>query len=426
MRLSGQKSLDFALKIFHNPKLNSENITPRFMYFGKLKLDEDVFEECLMVYFKTPFSYTGEDIVEFQIHGGVLLAQKVVEACLKTGARMAEPGEYSKRAFLNGKITLDKAEAIIGEINAETEGELKSSLQITNGKLAEKILVEQEKLKTMLAEIEVGMDYPDETEELGLKLNILERLQEVQNNINSIIEQSTSATYLKNGINVALVGKTNVGKSSVLNAFLGEDRAIVTDIKGTTRDSITESFIYKGIKINLIDTAGIRETEDVVENIGIEKSKKNLNSADIILFVLDGSEEKTDEDLLIESLLKEKRFITVINKADKKRILQKQQNEIEISALTNKNIDKLKQMIVDLVITEEIDANSLVLTNERHLQILKDACAIIEVIKNTNVLSLDIMSMLVKKLWQTLGKITGNTENEDIINLIFSKFCLGK
>ena len=396
------------------------------MYFGKLKLDEDVFEECLMVYFKTPFSYTGEDIVEFQIHGGVLLAQKVVEACLKTGARMAEPGEYSKRAFLNGKITLDKAEAIIGEINAETEGELKSSLQITNGKLAEKILVEQEKLKTMLAEIEVGMDYPDETEELGLKLNILERLQEVQNNINSIIEQSTSATYLKNGINVALVGKTNVGKSSVLNAFLGEDRAIVTDIKGTTRDSITESFIYKGIKINLIDTAGIRETEDVVENIGIEKSKKNLNSADIILFVLDGSEEKTDEDLLIESLLKEKRFITVINKADKKRILQKQQNEIEISALTNKNIDKLKQMIVDLVITEEIDANSLVLTNERHLQILKDACAIIEVIKNTNVLSLDIMSMLVKKLWQTLGKITGNTENEDIINLIFSKFCLGK
>lgn len=426
VRLSGQKSLDFALKIFHNPKLNSENITPRFMYFGKLKLDEDVFEECLMVYFKTPFSYTGEDIVEFQIHGGVLLAQKVVEACLKTGARMAEPGEYSKRAFLNGKITLDKAEAIIGEINAETEGELKSSLQITNGKLAEKILVEQEKLKTMLAEIEVGMDYPDETEELGLKLNILERLQEVQNNINSIIEQSTSATYLKNGINVALVGKTNVGKSSVLNAFLGEDRAIVTDIKGTTRDSITESFIYKGIKINLIDTAGIRETEDVVENIGIEKSKKNLNSADIILFVLDGSEEKTDEDLLIESLLKEKRFITVINKADKKRILQKQQNEIEISALTNKNIDKLKQMIVDLVITEEIDANSLVLTNERHLQILKDACAIIEVIKNTNVLSLDIMSMLVKKLWQTLGKITGNTENEDIINLIFSKFCLGK
>ncbi len=426
MRLSGQKSLDLALKIFHNPKLNSENITPRFMYFGKLKLDEDVFEECLMVYFKAPFSYTGEDIVEFQIHGGVLLAQKVVEVCLKAGARMAEPGEYSKRAFLNGKITLDKAEAIIGEINAETEGELKSSLQITNGNLAEKILVEQEKLKTMLAEIEVGMDYPDETEELGLKLNTLERLQEIQNNLNSIIEQSASATYLKNGINVALVGKTNVGKSSVLNAFLGEDRAIVTDIKGTTRDSITESFIYKGIKINLIDTAGIRETEDIVENIGIEKSKKNLNSADIILFVLDGSEEKTDEDILIESLLKEKRFITVINKADKKRILQKQQNEIEISALTNKNIDKLKQMIVDLVITEEIDANSLVLTNERHLQILKDACAIIDEIINTNVLSLDIISMLVKKLWQTLGKITGNTENEDIINLIFSKFCLGK
>lgn len=426
VRLSGQKSLDIALKIFHNPKLNVENITPRFMYFGKLKLEDSVFEECLMVYFKAPFSYTGEDIVEFQIHGGVLLAQKVVELCLQAGARMAEPGEYSKQAFLNGKITLDKAEAIIGEINAETEGELKSSLQITNGKLAEKILEEQEKLKTILAEIEVGMDYPDETEELGLKLNVLERLQEIQNNLNSVIEQSASAAYLKNGINVALVGKTNVGKSSILNALLGEDRAIVTDIKGTTRDSITESFIYKGIKINLIDTAGIRETEDIVENIGIEKSKQNLNSADVILFVLDGSEEKTEEDKLIESLLKGKTFITVINKADKKRILKPQENEIEISALTNKNINNLKQMILNLVIEQEIDTNSLVLTNERHLQILKDSNAIIEEIKNTNFISLDIMSMLVKKLWQTLGKITGNTENEDIIDLIFSKFCLGK
>ena len=180
VRMSGQNSLDVALKIFHSRHFENGNITPRFMYFGQLDLGNNIFEECLMVYFKSHFSYTGEDIVEFQIHGGVLLAQKVVERCLESGARMAEAGEYSKRAFVNGKITLDKAEAIIGEINAETEGELSSSLQVTNGRLANAVLEEQDKLTTLLAEIEVGMDYPDETEELGLKLNVLQKLKEIE------------------------------------------------------------------------------------------------------------------------------------------------------------------------------------------------------------------------------------------------------
>ncbi len=426
VRMSGQGSLDVALKLFYCDKLQIEKISPRFMYFGKLSLGNNVFEECLMVYFKAPFSYTGEDIVEFQIHGGVLLAQKVVERCLESGARMAEAGEYSKRAFLNGKITLDKAEAIIGEINAETEGELSSSLQVTNGKLANTVLEQQEKLTTLLAEIEVGMDYPDETEELGLKLDSLKRLQEVEDEIDEILAQSKSATYLKNGINVALVGKTNVGKSSVMNALLGEDRAIVTDIQGTTRDSITESFIHKGIKINLIDTAGIRQTDDVVESIGINKSKQTLAEADVVLFVLDGSEKESEEDREIEKLLEFSKCIYVINKSDKKRLVEKKKNEVEISALENTNISLLKDKIVNFVIDNEIDFNSLVLTNERQLQILKDARAVVEEIKQTQFLSIDILSMLVKKLWQILGKITGNTENENIINLIFSKFCLGK
>lgn len=426
VRMSGQGCLNVALKVFHGTNLTSENITPRYMYFGQLDLGKNINEECLMVYFKAPFSYTGEDIVEFQIHGGVLLAQKVIERCLESGARMAEPGEYSKRAFVNGKITLDKAEAIIGEINAETEGELASSLQITNGRLANEILKQQELLTTMLAEIEVGMDYPDETEELGLKLNIMQRLQEIESKIDEILSQSQSAAYIKNGINVALVGKTNVGKSSVMNALLGQDRAIVTNIQGTTRDSITESFIHNGIKINLIDTAGIRETQDVVESIGIEKSKQSLSEADVVLFVLDGSEEEGKEDRLIEGLIDKTKCIYVINKSDKKRVVGAKPNEVEISALTNKNISTLKDKIVKFVIENEIDFNSLILTNERQVQILKDAKTIIEEIKNTQILSIDILSMLVKKLWQTLGKITGNTENENIINLIFSKFCLGK
>ena len=426
VRMSGKESLSVAFKLFHNSKLTSENIKPRYMYFGNFKLDEGEFEQCLMVYFKAPFSYTGEDIVEFQIHGGVLIAQKVLESCVKAGAKLAEPGEYSKRAFLNGKITLDKAEAIVGEINAETEGELKSSLQVTNGRLAEKISTEQDKLKNMIAEIEAGLDYPDEIDELDLKLNIKERLEGVRTNIKDILQQAQSATYLKNGINVALVGKTNVGKSSVMNAMLGENRAIVTDIKGTTRDAISESFVFEGIKINLIDTAGIRETKDVVENIGIEKSKQNLMQADLVLFVLDGSERESAEDRQIENLLKGKKFITVINKTDKKRVVPKQENEIEISALTNKNIQKLKQKILDMVLEEKIDFNSLVLTNERQIAILQEAKDILDEIFNAKENTLDVFAMLIKKLWQTLGKITGNTENEDIIDLIFSKFCLGK
>ena len=426
VRMSGKESLPVAFKLFHNSKLTSENIKPRYMYFGNFKLDEGEFEQCLMVYFKAPFSYTGEDVVEFQIHGGVLIAQKVLESCVKAGAKLAEPGEYSKRAFLNGKITLDKAEAIIGEINAETEGELKSSLQVTNGRLAEKISTEQDKLKNMIAEIEAGLDYPDEIDELDLKLNIKERLEGVRTNIKDILQQAQSATYLKNGINVALVGKTNVGKSSVMNAMLGENRAIVTDIKGTTRDAISESFVFEGIKINLIDTAGIRETKDVVENIGIEKSKQNLMQADLVLFVLDGSERESAEDRQIENLLKGKKFITVINKTDKKRVVPKQENEIEISALTNKNIQKLKQKILDMVLEEKIDFNSLVLTNERQIAILQEAKDILDEILNAKENTLDVFAMLIKKLWQTLGKITGNTENEDIIDLIFSKFCLGK
>ena len=426
VRMSGQNSLDVALNIFHSRHFENGNITPRLMYLGQLDLGNNIFEECLMVYFKSPFSYTGEDIVEFQIHGGVLLAQKVVERCLESGARMAEAGEYSKRAFVNGKITLDKAEAIIGEINAETEGELSSSLQVTNGRLANAVLEEQDKLTTLLAEIEVGMDYPDETEELGLKLNVLQKLKAIEERNDLILEQSKSATYLKNGINVALVGQTNVGKSSVMNALLGENRAIVTDIQGTTRDQITESFFHNGIKINLIDTAGIRETTDVVENIGIERSKQSLATADVVLFILDGSEKESKEDEKIQNLVGKTNCIYCINKSDKKRLLPTKPNEIEISALTNKNIQKLKDNIVEFVIENEIDFNSLVLTNERQVQVLKDAKAIIKEIQQAENLPLDILSMLVKKVWQTLGKITGNTENEDIINLIFSKFCLGK
>ena len=423
VRMSGKNCLEIALKIFH---CNQKEIEPRYMYLGKLEIDKDSFEECLMVYFKAPYSYTGEDLVEFHIHGGILLAQKVVEICLKNGCRMAEAGEFSKRAFMNGKITLDKAEAIIGEINAETEGELKSSLKITNGKLAEKIEKEQEDLKMLLAEINVSFDYPENDYEEIVKEKVLSKIKEIKEQNDKIIELSKSGKYLKNGINVALVGKANVGKSSVLNALLGENRAIVTDIEGTTRDSLCERFFHKGMKINLIDTAGIRKTDDVVEKLGIEKSLQSIKNADIVLFVRDGSQKENREDSEIEDSVKDKKVINVINKTDKPRKLNKKDNEIEISALTEKNINLLKDKIVDDIIKFDIRSDALVLTNERHIQILEKCDEIMSEIFAISNESLDIIAMLVKKLWVELGKITGNTENEDIISLIFSKFCLGK
>ena len=423
VRMSGKDCLNIALKVFH---CKAKIIEPRYMYLGKLEIEKDTFEECLMVYFKAPYSYTGEDLVEFHIHGGILLAQKVVELFVKNGCRLAEAGEFSKRAFMNGKITLDKAEAIIGEINAETEGELKSSLKITNGKLAEKIEKEQEDLKMLLAEIEVSFDYPEHDYEEIVKGKVLEKVKEIKKQNDKIIEISESGKYLKNGINVALVGKANVGKSSVLNALLGENRAIVTDIEGTTRDSLCESLFHKGMKINLIDTAGIRKTEDIVEKLGIKKSLESIDNADIVLFIRDGSQKESKEDKEIEKNMSGKRVINVINKTDKKRVLEYKDNEIEISALTEKNINLLKDKIVNDVIKFDIKSDALVLTNERHLDILKKCDDIMKEIFAIKNESLDIIAMLIKKLWVELGKITGNTENEDIISLIFSKFCLGK
>lgn len=421
VRMSGKDVLKIALKIFH---CKEKNIKPRFMYFGKLEVEKNVFEECLMVYFKTPFSYTGEDVVEFQIHGGVLLAQKVVERCLENGCQMAEAGEFSKRAFLNGKITLDKAEAIIGEINAESEGELNSSLKITNGKLGRMVEDEQKTLTELLAEIEVSFDYPENDYEEIVKDKVFLKVKEIQEKNQNLIEVSNSGKYLKNGINVALVGRANVGKSSVLNALLGEERAIVTNIEGTTRDSLTESFFHNGVKINLIDTAGIRETNDAVEKLGIEKSLESIKKADIVLFIHDASEKESEEEKEIAKKLKNKKVINVVNKIDKKRILAKLKDEVEISALEEKNINLLKDRIVSDVVS--IDLNTFVLTNERHIQILKSADKLMKEVLLLKEESLDVIAMLLKKVWAELGKITGNTENEDIISLIFSKFCLGK
>ena len=426
IRMSGMDALGIASKLFSCKSLDYDNIEPRKMYLGNFKIEENIFEKCLMVYFKAPFSYTGEDLIEFQIHGGLIITQKILDICINNGAVLAESGEFSKRAFLNGKISLDEAESIIDIIESESESELKASLVLAKGQLFSKVKELQDKLTEMLARIDVSLDYPDEDENEDVRKIIFKDIDIISNEIDKLLRDSQSSKYIKSGINVAIIGRTNVGKSSLLNALLGEDKAIVTDIEGTTRDIIEASYFYNGIKINLIDTAGIRDAFDEVEKIGIQKSKESIENADILLLVFDSTQELTNYDKEILKIAKGKLFISVVNKCDKTRILKEIDNEIEVSALSRKNLEELKKKIYDLIIKEEINFNNLIITNQRQLKEIENAKLVLEEILNAKGEMLEILAMLIKKLWTVLGKITGNTENENIIDLIFSKFCLGK
>ncbi len=427
VRMSGQNSLNIMRKVFVSKSLNYENIISRYLYFGKLTLNNGSKENCLAVYFKSPFSYTGEDMVEFQIHGGTFLTQSVLNLLLDNGARLANNGEFTKRAFENGKISLDIAESIIDEINAESEGELRASLALAEGKLLKKVNNMQSILTEALAQIEANLDYPEEDFEETTKKNIFNVIEDVKIKILKLLNDSNSAKILKNGINVAIVGAPNVGKSSTLNALIGENRAIVTEIEGTTRDVLTESIFYNGVKMNFIDTAGIRDSEDKIEKIGIEKSKDCIESADVILFMLDGSKDMDDYDKEINNLLKNKQnVITIVNKSDLPRKLKKLENEITISALNENNIEDIKKRIFNMVEGEKIDYNQTILTSTRQIEILKESLNKCNEISKNKKESMDIIAMLIKNLWNSLGKITGKCENEDIIDLIFSKFCLGK
>ena len=426
VRMSGKGCKEVASKVF-SCKADFAILEPRHLYLGSFDLGDETKERCLMVFFAGPFSYTGEDMIEFQLRGGSLLTQKALSRLINCGARLAEAGEFTKRAFENGKVSLDEAESIIGEINAESEGELKATLGQAEGRLKKKIRALQESLTESIAEIEATLDYPEEDFEKSAKEKIFRNLESVKISIDEFLEDSKNARYISSGISVAIVGSPNVGKSSLLNALLGQDRAIVTDVAGTTRDVLNESINYRGIKINFIDTAGIRNSEDKVEKIGIERSKKALDEADEILFVLDGSREESEQDREIRALLNEKQnVIIVVNKADKKRVLPHYEGEIEISALKEENINSLKDKIYNQIINEEIDYSKLVVINERQISALQECKNVLKEIDLSHNESMDIIAMLIKKLWNNLGKITGESENEQIIDLIFSKFCLGK
>lgn len=431
IRISGSRAVEFADKVFSCKEKSVKDFTPRMLYLGTFEYN-DIKDKCMCVYFKSPYSFTGEDVVEFQCHGGLTLTNAIYSSLVEVGCTPATKGEFSKRAFLNGKISLDEAEGIIDIINAESESEIKVGYQLMQGELKNKITTIQDNLTELLAKIEVTLDYPEEDLEEETSSAILNTLKTNQDEISTLLNTASLGKTIKDGSKILIYGKSNAGKSSLLNSLLSYNRAIVTDIKGTTRDTLEEVFIYKGYKFVLIDSAGIRNSDDIVENIGIQKSKDMVKEADIVLFVVDSSEKLTDEDFDIISTLNDKNTIVVYNKCDLARQIEADKipfsKSIEISTKENTNIDKLKELILSNVIGNASNNNSLVITNQRHISSLKNAidCLNSAIDGLNNFIQLDLISIDIKNAWIHLGDITGNSDNERIIDDIFSKFCVGK
>lgn len=428
VRMSGEGSISIADMLFSTTNgTKPSEFSPRMLTLGKITT-KSFNEQAMCVVFKAPKSFTGEDMVEFQCHGGTQIANGVMRECIAHGARIATNGEFTKRAFLNGKVTLSSAEGMMDMINAESDAEVRAGYQLLSGNLSKLAYDAQAELTDILSEIEVSFDYPEETIEYITKAKVKQRLSALSQKMEEVIKTSEVGKIIKSGINVLIVGKPNVGKSSLLNFLLQRERAIVTDIAGTTRDTIEDSFMLDDIKINLIDTAGIHETEDKVEKIGVDKAKGLMDQADIILFLVDSSREYSKEDESIFESIQGKNYIVVKTKSDLENKSQKSfENEIEISTTTGDGVDKLKSKMLELTKVSNIPADSLIITNERHKDALVRATSCInQAVANISEDTLDLVSIDIKQAYIDIGEITGNTTSEDIIDQIFKKFCLGK
>lgn len=413
VRMSGKGSIEIAKSLFKNmPEKANELKLGRFN-------GENFSDQAMCVYFSSPRSYTGEDMVEFQMHGGYAVANAALKTLLNNGCRLAEHGEFTKRAYLNGKMNLANVEGVMDIIDAESVTAAENGYKMLTGALDGKISELQDKLTDLLAQIEVALDYPEEDLEYVTKEQIKDALSEVKQKTQSLLDTSSKGRIIKNGVNIAIVGKTNVGKSSLLNTLVGYDRAIVTDIEGTTRDTLSESYVYRDVKFNFIDTAGLRKTSDVVENIGIERSKKAVENADIVLLVYDG--EKVDGEY--EEIAKNPKTIKVFNKAD---IKNHGNDVLSVSAKTGENVEKLKEVIYEKIKLGNISSSDVMITNARHIDCLNRALQSLDRANEVIDETLDCISLEIREGWQALGEITGATANEEVVNRIFEKFCVGK
>ncbi|MDI3548527.1 MAG: tRNA modification GTPase [Halanaerobiales bacterium] len=440
IRISGPKALEVADRIFQGVSRKSLKEAKTYTaHYGHV-IDPDtgkIADEVITIIMRKPHSFTGEDVVEFDCHGGMVPLQRVLELILKNGARLAEPGEFSKRAFLNGRLDLAQAEGIIEVINSKTEKGLDVALNHLNGRLSVRVDEIKEMVIEILAHLEASIDFPEDEIEGYESSRLGERLTEIKEKIEELLATSNQGKIYQEGIKTVIVGKPNVGKSSLLNTLLEEKRAIVTDVPGTTRDIIEEYINIKGVPLKIIDTAGIRETQDMVEKIGVEKARESLKKADLILMMLDVSQGLTETDLQIYDLIKDKPVIIVVNKTDlEENIDEKELNEhfaehplLKISIKEEKGLEELKNAIIDEVLDEELKGDEEVLiTRTRHRNALERSLqAIKRVIDSFNQgLPNDFLTIDLKDCLDGLGEITGETVTEDIIDRIFADFCLGK
>ena len=438
IRMSGEKSFEVLDKIFvAKNKQNIDEIKGYTIKYGNIVEDGHIIDEVLVSYFKAPRSYTTENMCEINSHGGTVIVRKILELCLKNGAELAEPGEFTKRAFLNGRIDLAQAESVIDVINAKSDKEAKSGIKQLEGFLSKEIKEIKQEIMDVLVNIEVTIDYPEyDTPEVQQE-ELSGMLQSVGQRLIKLEKSFDNGKIIKEGIKTAIIGKPNAGKSSLLNAILKEDRAIVTDIAGTTRDTIEEFVTINGIPLKLIDTAGIREASDKVEKIGVEKSIKLAEEADLVIAIFDSSKELTAEDIEILKLIENKKSIILLNKNDLNPVISENdeklkkasKNILKISALNKTGIDELYEKISELFNLNEINLdNDILITNVRHKNIISKS---LENVKKANEalnmnMPIDIITIYIKEILEDLGEITGEVVTEDIINEIFSKFCLGK
>lgn len=449
VRVTGDEAIEIVNRIFVNKNGKSclkdyKSHTIHYGFIINCFEDEDDFrknivDEVMVALMKAPNSYTKEDTVEINCHGGVLLLQKVLELILKCGARMAEPGEFTKRAFLNGRIDLTKAEAVMDLIHSQNEFALKSSVEQLKGSVSKAINVLREEIIYEIAFIESALDDPEHISLDGYEEKLQRKVVSILERVQKLIDSADNGKMMKEGINTVIVGKPNAGKSSLLNRMVGEERAIVTDIAGTTRDVLQESIRLHGISLNMIDTAGIRSTEDVVEKIGVERAKEYASKADLILYVVDSSVPLDDSDLEIISVIQDKKVIVLLNKSDletkvseeelKNLFGNKEMSLVRTSTKENKGMDEFEEIIRDMFFRGRIKANDeVVITNMRHKEALLEAEKSLQMVMNSLKMHMpeDFYSIDLMSAYASLGYIIGEEVDEDLVNEIFTKFCMGK
>ena len=438
IRVSGDEAIEVVDKIFRPANKNKKlaNVESHTVHYGHIMDGDKTLDQVLVIVMKNPHSYTGEDTVEIDCHGGMLILKKVLDLVLKNGARTAEPGEFTKRAFLNGRIDLSQAEAVMDLINSKNDFALNSSIEQLKGGVSDAIKDIRKDIIYHIAFIESALDDPEHISLDGYDEEITEMLNENINKISKLVNSFDNGRIMKEGIKTVILGKPNAGKSSLLNLMLGEDRAIVTDIEGTTRDTLEENINFNGLSLKIIDTAGIRDTEDLVERIGVKKAKEIAKEGDLIIYVVDGSRELDDNDREIIKLINDKQAIILVNKSDMDTViniddLKKDSNRdvILFSAKNGEGMDQLEEEIRNMFYSGKVTYNDQVyITNARHKEALENALESLKQVKNSVDAGMpeDFYSIDLMDAYTDLGLIIGESVEDDLVNEIFSKFCMGK